>query len=152
MNSSMRALTALAAGGLMLLGCGGGSASIGGPGDKSKSPRVIEVRQFDDFRYDPNFIAVKPNETVTFRITNRGTRIHEFFLGREDDQDKRESQMADMGSAPANMADKPNSVTIDPGATEELTWSFPNVGTIPFGCHQPGDYGKGMKGTVKVSA
>ena len=153
MHRSKRALTFLAAAGLGLglAGCGSDDPGVGAPGDKAKASRVIEVVQNDTPRFLPAFIPVKPNETVTFRITNRGTRIHEFYLGDEDDQKEREQVMKDMGSAPMNMADKPNGVTVDPGATKEITWSFPQTGTIPFGCHEPGDFDKGMKGEIKVS-
>ena len=154
MHRSKRSVLVLAAGcvGLLgLTGCGGDdSASIGRPGDKAKATRVIEVTQNDD-RYIPNFINVKPSETVTIRVTNKGTKIHEFFLGNEEDQKEREELMTGMGSSPMNMPDLANSVTMDPGATEEITWSFPKGGNILFGCHEPGDYAKGMRGEIKVA-
>ena len=154
MHRSKRVLAVLVAGGLGLLGCGGGGGTedIGQPGDKANAKRVLEVQMTDEPRFIPAFLNVTPSETVTIRVTNKGTRIHEFVLGNEDDQDERETLMKDMGSAPMNMADKPNAVTIDPGATEEITWAFPKDGTVLFGCHQPGDYGKGMKGEIQVSA
>jgi len=154
MHRSKRAVLVLAAGcvGLLgLAGCGGDdSANVGQAGDKAKATRVIEVTQNDE-RFIPSFINVKPSETVTIRVSNKGTKIHEFFLGNEEEQDEREDLMNDMGSAPMNMADKPNSITIEPGASEEITWSFPKGGTIPFGCHQPGDFAKGLKGEIKVA-
>jgi len=137
---------------LALAGCGGGdSAGIGGPGEKAKATRVIEVRQSDKSSFEPKLIVVKPSETVTLRITNKGTRIHDFFLGGEKEQKDHNKEMESVGGAPRNTADQPNSVTIEPGATEELTWTFPKSGTVKFGCHQPGDFDKGMKGEVKVS-
>ena len=153
MHRSKRALRFLAAGflALGLAGCGNDDPGIGEPGEKTKATLVIEVVHNDTPRFLPAFIPVKPNETVTFRITNKGTRIHEFYLGDEEDQEEREELMAGMGSAPMNMPDRPNGVTVDPGATKELTWSFPQTGTILFGCHEPGEYAKGMKGEIKVS-
>ena len=153
MHRSKRALTFLAAAGLGLglAGCGKDDPGIGKPGDRAESTRVIEVEAEDNPRFLPAFIPVKPKETVTFRIVNKGTRIHEFFLGDEDDQKAREELMAGMGSAPMAMPDRPNGVTVEPGATKEITWSFPRTGTIPYGCHEPGEFAKGMKGEIKVS-
>ncbi len=41
---------------------------------------------------------------------------------------------------------------MQPGATKEITWTFPQKGAVDFGCHEPGHYGKGMKGKVTVPA
>ncbi len=150
MNRWTRILTALIAV-VAFVGCGGGGGGIGQAGDKAKASRTVEVRLQDNSIIEPALIPVKPSETVTLSIRNTGTRIHEFFLGDEDAQDAREERMNDMGATPASRADRPNSVTVDPGATEEITWSFPKTGSVTYGCHQPGEYAKGMKGSVKVS-
>jgi len=134
-----------------MIGCGGGgSASIGQPAAKASATRVIEVRQSDLPKFEPSLIVVKPAETVTLRITNTGTRIHEFFLGDKADQEDHAKAMSG-ATAPTNLPDRSNAVTIEPGATEEITWKFPQQGTIQYGCHEPGDFSKGMKGEVKVS-
>jgi len=147
---ALTALTALTVAVPALVGCGGGSASIGQPAEKAKAKRVIEVRQSDASSFEPKLIVVKPSETVTLQITNTGKRVHEFFLGDDDDQKDHQKEMSG-AAAPMNMPDRSNALSIEPGATEELTWTFPKRGTITFGCHQPGDYAKGMKGEVKVS-
>lgn len=151
MNRWTRVLTSLAVGGLLLVGCGGGGGGIGEAGEKAKASRTVEVQLKDNSTIEPALIPVKPSETITLRITNSGSRIHEFFLGNEEAQDTREDLMKDMGAAPTDMADRPNSLTVNPGATEEITWSFPKTGSVQYGCHQPGEFAKGMKGSVKVS-
>ena len=154
MHRRTRALTCLITaliGSGALVGCGGGEASIGKPAEPAKAARVIEVRQSDNSRFEPELVVVKPSEIVTLRITNTGKRIHEFFLGSKDDQEEHRQQMS-AATTPTNMPDRPNAVTIEPGATEELTWQFPKGGRVPFGCHQPGEYDKGMRGEVQVSA
>lgn len=153
MHRRKRALTCLITilmGSGVLIGCGGGGASIGKPADRAKATRVIEVRQTDGPKFEPELIVVKPSETVTLRVTNRGQRIHDFFLGSKDDQEEHQEEMS-AATAPTDMPDRSNSLTIAPGATEELTWQFPKSGAVQFGCHQPGDFDKGMKGEVKVS-
>ncbi len=133
------------------MACGSGGGGVGEPGEKAKASRTIEVQLKDNSTIEPALIPVKPSETVTLSIRNSGTRIHEFFLGDEEEHDDREDLMKDMGAAPMEMADRPNSVTVAPGATEEITWSFPKTGSVTYGCHQPGEYAKGMKGSAKVS-
>ena len=145
------ALVMAALGSLAPVGCGdSGSGGIGQAGDKAKATRTVEIRQVDALRFEPSAIEVKPDETVTIRVTNTGTLIHEFFLGDSKAQNERKKLMTGMGSSPMNMPDMSNSVTLDPGASEELTWTFPKKGKVEFGCHQPGHHDKGMKGTFTV--
>jgi len=138
---------------LALVGCGGSdsSESVGQPGDKAKATRVLEIRQVNGRRFEPDSLDVKAAETVTLRVTNAGSQIHEFFLGNTKAQKARDDEMKAMGPEPMKMADMSNSLTIEPGATEELTWTFSEKGSVPFGCHQPGHFGEGMKGTIKVT-
>lgn len=134
-----------------LLGCGGDSeADVGQPGDKARSSRTVEVRQVNGMRFEPSSVEVSASETVTFKITNTGTQIHEFFLGDQKAQDARDDEMKSMGAAPMKMPDLTNGVTVEPGETKELAWTFPEKGTVAFACHQPGHYSAGMKGTAKV--
>ena len=46
----------------------------------------------------------------------------------------------------------PNVVVLEAGETKELTWKFTESGTVLIGCHQPGHYAAGMKGSVEVGA
>ncbi len=137
---------------LALLGCGSDSSQdVGRAADKATATRVVEIRQVDALRFEPASIEVKASETVTLRVTNEGTLIHEFFLGDQKAHDERNAEMQDMGTSPMKMADLANSLNVEPGTTEELTWTFPAEGTVQFGCHQPGHYDDGMKGTAQVS-
>ena len=133
--------------------CGGddkATENAGQAGVAGQAGRVVEIRQLDSHRFEPSTIEVEPGQTITFKVTNAGTEIHEFFIGNEADHDKRDSEMKAMGPSPMEMADRPNTITVQPGTTEELTWTFPQKGVVEFACHEPGHYGHGMKGTVKV--
>ncbi len=152
MRGCLRAASVVAAAGLAVLGCGSSdSGSIGQAAEGASASRVIEVRQLQELKFEPATVAVKAGETVTFRITNAGTEVHEFFIGDLKAHDERDDYMRSMGSSPMKMKAEPNTVTVDPGATAELTWAFPEKGTVQFACHEPGHYDDGMKGTVKVS-
>ena len=153
MRGRLRAGSVVAATGLAVLGCGSGSGSgaIGQAADKASASRVIEVRQLQELKFEPASVAVRAGETVTFRITNAGTQVHEFFIGDQKAHDEHDDSMGAMGSEPMKMKAEPNAVTVDPGASAELTWAFPKKGNVQFACHEPGHYDDGMKGTVKVS-
>ena len=125
--------------------------TFGAPGDPADAERVIEVDAGDDLSFDPADIRVSEGETVTFVVTNSGSIPHDFTIGDEATQDAHEDAMAEM-FASGEMGDHAdlNAVVLEAGETKELTWTFSEPGTILIGCHQPGHYAGGMKGTVEV--
>lgn len=142
------------AAGVMLVGCGGGGDSAAksvDPATGKKADRVVEVRMLPERRYEPDNVAVKVGETITFKLKNDGDSFHDVTLGDEDVQAAREKEMAPMGPEPMGMDDEANSVTVAKGETKELTRTFDEAGTLIYGCHQPGHYADGMMGTVTVS-
>lgn len=137
---------------LALSACGGGdSGGSTSGGDGTAAGRVVEVRMLAARRFQPDSIAVRAGETVTFRVINKSDAVHEFVLGDEARQAEREREMTAMGSGPMEMDDERDLVNLKGGATEELTWTFAEPGTVLYGCHQPGHYAAGMKGTITVS-
>jgi uncharacterized cupredoxin-like copper-binding protein len=46
--------------------------------------------------------------------------------------------------------DLPDSVTLQPGETKQLTWRFSDGGTFEYACHEPGHYEGGMRGQITV--
>lgn len=49
------------------------------------------------------------------------------------------------------MHDEPNAVSLQPGETKELTGTFTSAGELIYGCHEPGHYDAGMRGTLTVT-
>jgi uncharacterized cupredoxin-like copper-binding protein len=47
--------------------------------------------------------------------------------------------------------DTPNSITLEPGTTKQLTWRFGDTVTLEYGCHEAGHYQAGMRGQVMVT-
>lgn len=134
-----------------------GSADYGKPGDPAQAARTVDVAITSANMYDPALIDVKPGETVTFRVTNQGATIHEFVLGDQAAQDAYAQEMAAMGTTPMKMPDKPDGgptgaiLNIDPGQTENLTWTFPQLGAVIYGSHEPGDQAAGLTGLVVIT-
>ena len=44
-----------------------------------------------------------------------------------------------------------NMVTVEPGKSGEIIWRFARARVVDFACLQPGHYGAGMKGQVRVT-
>ena len=141
-------------GALAALGaCGSSGSDYGKAGNAANADRTIDVTILSSKHYDPSSITVRPGETVTFRVTNQDTGLHEFVLGDKKVQDDHEKEMAGMPMDNMRMADRPNRVSMDGGQTGSLTWTFPTKkgSQVLYGSHVPGDYSGGLKGTITVS-
>jgi len=125
--------------------------AFGEPADASEATRVIEITTNDNFSFDPDALTVKAGEVITFRVTNHGQIPHDFTLGDAATQDEHEEEMQNMaGSDGMGMGD-PNAFALEPGETKEMTWRMTDAGEILMGCHQPGHYAAGMRGTIAIS-
>jgi uncharacterized cupredoxin-like copper-binding protein len=127
-------------------GEGHASADVGESADPSDATRTIEVEAFD-MAFDPERIEVEAGEVVTFVVTNTGQAVHEFTLGDAAMQEEHAHQMTDGGHA----HDEPNTISLEPGETKELTWRFGDGGSIEYACHEPGHYQAGMHGEITSS-
>ncbi len=121
----------------------------GEPAEASQADRVVEIRMLDALRFEPASVEVKVGETVTFKVLNEGQLQHDFTLGDAETQDEHDAEMAAGMSGMGH--DKPNVLTVDPGAKGELTWRFTAPATILYGCHVPGHYGAGMAGNLTIA-
>lgn len=129
------------------------SFAFGQPGEPSAADRTVNVETVEDggFHYEPAAIEVTTGETVTFRVRNVGEAIHEFVIGDEDTQQEHEAEMQAMASEDGMMMhDDPNAVSLQPGETKDVTWTFTGAGTLLYGCHEPGHYDAGMRGDLMV--
>ena len=110
---------------------------------------VIQMR---DNHFEPDRVDVVRGETISFRFTNVGRARHDAFIGDADAQmeHEEEARMADDeeghggGHEPAE-----NAITVEPGKTGRLTYTFDVRGETLIGCHEPGHYDSGM--VVKVT-
>jgi uncharacterized cupredoxin-like copper-binding protein len=126
------------------------SGAYGAPADASEADRTIEVAVDNDLAFKPDEYEVAAGEVVTFRITNTGDIEHEFVLGDEQAQQQMAEEMAE-ADGHAHSAEMSNAVTIRPGEEAELIWRFPDEATtVLVGCHVPGHWEAGMRGSVTV--
>ena len=95
-------------------------------------------------RFEPASIGAAPGETVRFVIRNTDPIDHEFILG-----DDLVQQIHERGTEAVHPP-KPGEVSVPAGATVATTYTFGQPGDLTFGCHLPGHYSYGMRGTVTV--
>jgi uncharacterized cupredoxin-like copper-binding protein len=126
---------------LGVLGLLGGCA--GSPG----SPQGIEeVRvTIEHSRFEPEEMTFPEGQEVRFVIRNTDPIDHEFILGDEEIQ-----QIHEEGTE-AHHGAKPGEISIPAGKTRVTTYTFTDQGELIYGCHLPGHYDFGMKGTVTVA-
>lgn len=146
-RSMLLPASVLAAALLLLTACGGGDAA-GGGGDGEV--RTIEIRALDELAFEPSEVKVEVGETVRFVVTNAGQLPHEFVLGDEDVQEAHE-MAAGVGMEHGDATvEAMAALTLEPGATSDVTVTFDEPGEILYGCHVPGHYEGGMVGKVIV--
>ena len=115
--------------------------------------RTVEVDMVD-IAFEPDTIEVNRGETIRFRFTNRGEVAHDAFIGDRDAQHEHEADMRendDNGHGDGHGDEADDAVTVEPGDTADLTYTFDEDETLEIGCHQPGHYDAGMKVTVEVA-
>jgi uncharacterized cupredoxin-like copper-binding protein len=95
--------------------------------------------------FDPDVIVVRPGETVRFVLRNTDPIDHEFIVG-----DERVQQVHEEGTE-AHHPPKPGEISIPAGVSRVTTYTFAEgAGSLLFGCHLPGHYDYGMRGTIAI--
>lgn len=123
------------------------AARIGEPGKAGAAARVVKIDMHAPMKYSPATITVRGGETIRFIVTNSDNRVHEFMLGEMKDL---QAHAKEMQKHPEMIHDEPNAITVEPGKTGELVWTFPKSGKVDFACLLPGHFEAGMKGHVEV--
>ena len=125
-----------------------GASSLGEPGKAAEVTRTVQIDMSDNMRFKPATIEVKQGETIRFIVKNAGKVKHEMVLGTPRELKEHYAMMMKM---PDMEHDEPNMVAVEPGKAGELIWRFTNARVVDFACLQPGHYGAGMKGQIKVA-
>lgn len=127
--------------------------------------------------FDPPEFTVESGATVTFVFHNTDSIDHEALIGDQAAQDAHEAEMTsgggmdsgsgtdttattdtagttdttDMGGMKAAATGPSDAISVAPGETGEITYTFTEAGTLLLGCHQPGHFDGGMKATITVA-
>jgi uncharacterized cupredoxin-like copper-binding protein len=95
-------------------------------------------------RFLPAQLGAAPGETIRFVIENTDPIDHEFILG-----DRAIQLFHERGTDALH--DAAGQVSVPAGTTVTTTYTFGDPGRLTFGCHLPGHFAYGMRGTVTVS-
>jgi uncharacterized cupredoxin-like copper-binding protein len=95
-------------------------------------------------RFLPADLDVTAGTTVRFELTNTDPIDHEFIIGNEEVQARHET-----GTEPRHGA-VPGEVSVPAGGAASTTYTFSQPGRLLIGCHLPGHYAYGMRGSVRV--
>lgn len=134
---------------LTVAACSGGGSSTASStpeGSASSGTTTLAVKLTDALRMDPESMTVKVGTPITFVVTNTGKTEHEFVLGDEAEQMAHEQTMGGMP-----MSDSATAISLKPGETKTLIYTFPKVNAFLAGCHESGHYAGGMKATITVT-
>lgn len=144
----MRHLVLVTAATALVTAACGSSASTASMGQASPAPdRTVTITANDQLHFDPAVLSVRQGETVTFLVTNVGSVAHEFLIGDAAMQAQHESEMANGGMS-MGMTD---AVDLPAGKSVTFVRTFGDPGVLLYGCHIPGHYAAGMKGTITVT-
>lgn len=109
------------------------------------SERTIEI-SVRHSQFSVADLHVRPGETVRFVLRNTDPIPHELIVGDPAFQDRHEA------GNEALHGDRPGEVSAAPGETVTTTYRFGAAGTrLMFGCHVPGHWAYGMRGTITVA-
>ncbi len=96
-------------------------------------------------KFSPSSVSVRRGEKIRFVVSNHDPIPHELIVGDQAVQDVHEA------GTEAHHGDRPGEVSVAAGGRAETTVAFPRSGLLLFGCHLPGHWAYGMKGTIRVS-
>lgn len=118
------------------------------PTDSPAPATEFVVTLADAMTIEPGVFTVPAGKPITFVVTNVGQIPHEFTLGDAQVQDEHEQEMMSSGGHMGH--DDDNAISLAPGQTKELTYTFEMPGMSLAGCHVPGHYPAGMKASITI--
>ena len=123
----------------------------GQPGESQSVDRVIQVEASDLMRFTPENWTVTPGDTIQFVVSNTGQILHEFVIDTvKGNASHRKTMRETMAGDSMMVHDDPNSVSVLPGESDELIWTFSESGSFEAACNIPGHYQAGMRAQVSV--
>ncbi|MDQ3129099.1 MAG: hypothetical protein M3Q66_11695 [Chloroflexota bacterium] len=128
----------------------------------SSAPREVNV-VLKDWVFLPDPVDVVPGETVLLHVVNGGLEVHELVIGDQLVQDAweaAEGAAANPPPGPTPVVSVAPAVTgvrvvVPSGQRVDVAWTVPTdpaaVAGLLLGCHIPGHWAKGMRGTLRIA-
>ncbi len=123
-------------------------SSAGQPGALENVDKIVSINMYDAMRYSLQEFDVRPGQTVHFKITNKGKIPHEFTIGNKKELLDHRDMMRQM---PNMVHREANAITLKPGESGEILWTFGHSDETEVACLIPGHYEAGMKIKINVN-
>lgn len=119
------------------------TTAYGRPGLASEVNKTIHVQATDQMRLQFDSTQIRVGDVVRFVVTNSGKVPHEFGIMDPAGQRQHAQEMMQM---PMMAHHDANVVSLKPGETRVLIWSFKHLKArdLVFACNLPGHYQSGM--------
>ena len=96
-------------------------------------------------RFVPALFAVRAGSTVRIVVRNDDPIDHELIVGDRATQDSHES-----GVEAHHDGSVPGEVSVAAGTQVTTTYPFGHAGPLLYGCHLPGHWAYGMRGSIRL--
>jgi uncharacterized cupredoxin-like copper-binding protein len=103
----------------------------------------IEIRHS---RFVPDSFSAASGTAVRIAVHNTDPIDHEFIVGDQATQDRHER-----GVDERHDGSVPGEISVAAGAVVVTTYRYDHSGQLLYGCHLPGHWAYGMRGTIAVS-
>ncbi len=123
-------------------------SKAGKPGKAHHVDRIVHVEASDQMRFEHEPLHVKPGETIRFVVHNKGKLEHEFALGTKQEHLLHGQMM--MQHPGMHHEEGGAAITLQPGETKELIWTFNHAENVQVACNIPGHYSAGMHSPVMM--
>jgi uncharacterized cupredoxin-like copper-binding protein len=114
--------------------------------------RNVVIELDDSRRIEPANWQARQGEALRLIVVNTGQATHELAVGPARDIAAHADSMIDSGSGKHDHGNAVaiKAVSVEPGKTATLLYTFDEPGEWAMACFEPGHYEGGMKGTVEV--
>jgi uncharacterized cupredoxin-like copper-binding protein len=110
--------------------------------------REVHIEMNDNMKFSPASWEAVQGEPIRIVVTNKGKLVHELVIGLEADL---KQHLIDMKKPGFQDHHHDNEVSVKPGQTGELIWTFKQPGEWTMACLEDGHFEAGMKGVIKVA-
>jgi len=116
---------------------------------EASAVRTVVIDMGDSLRFDPAQWTATEGEALRLVVINSGKVRHELVIGREQELAEHAKSMRE---APEGHHHHHNNVlSVEPGQSAVLLWSFKSPGTWAMACFEPGHFEAGMVGQIIVA-
>jgi len=114
--------------------------------------RNVVIELDDSRRIEPANWQARQGEALRLIVVNTGQATHELAVGPARDIAAHADSMIESGSGKHDHGNAIaiKAVSVEPGKTATLLYTFDEPGEWAMACFEPGHYEGGMKGTVEV--